>query len=529
MADPNQGRSTNTSSPATKGALQGLWRWLFGEQQTSSNRELPSGIAGTTKLVIQVLWVMLAVGLLIELAYGFSLSSDAGFFFVTWAWIASLSAALAGSFLGLLFGLPSLPISSPSTRIEAPPTPPPASATPGAAAPSDPTSPERDMTPGAVTLRTPNAQVEQELPYNDSTSLEQIADWLTKIIVGLTLTQYSDWSQQFADLSRGLTIRLLGPGANCSLPTPTRPVGLDAFCAQSAIVPGGAIILSFAIIGFLGTYFWMRRYFIIEMVVGKQDAKAVMRARVTAELEEQRLRASEAEASRLRTELQASQQRAAMIASATTQLEEERLRASEAERKRLEIELAAAQAREARANEAIREARSMGNAQVEISGAGAPATLDALAARILDGAEALVSQDSPAMTALAEIRTVLPVAAHPDDPWQGRFGGSTEGGGVQLLATVSPLQSSQFFELVLEVKAVTPERAAELAGTTAVYFLHPTFGERPRSVSFGSDGRAPLQLYAYGAFTVGVLLQDGTKLELNLATIPNAPDLFRSR
>jgi hypothetical protein len=68
-----------------------------------------------------------------------------------------------------------------------------------------------------------------------------------------------------------------------------------------------------------------------------------------------------------------------------------------------------------------------------------------------------------------------------------------------------------------------------VAGTTAVFFLHPTFGKAVRSVAFGIDGRAPLQLFAYGAFTVGVLLQDGTTLELNLATLPGVPDIFRSR
>ncbi len=532
MPDPDSAAPTLNAALVpepipTLGVLPRFWRTLFGEPRQPDASRLPSGIAGTTKLVIQVLWVMLGLGLLIELAYGLSLARGAGFFFVTWAWIASLSAALAGSFFGLLFGLPSLPISSPSTRIQAPPEPP---ATPLATASGEigaagSALSEREMTPGAVSFKSPNVQVEQELPYNDSTSLEQIADWLTKIIVGLALTQYQDWSEQVASLSRGLTIRLLGSGANCTLPTLTRPVDLAAYCDQSAMVPGGAILLSFSIIGFLGTYLWMRRYFIIEMVVGKQDARDVLRAKTTAELEEQRLRASQAEASRLRTELEALQRRET-IASTTRQLEEERLRASEAERKRLEIELANAQAR---ANETIQEAILQGNAQVAITAAAAPAALDAVTARILDGAKAMVPQDSPALAALATISNAHPTGVHPDDPWQGRFGSSTEGSGVQLLATVTQLQGSQFFELALEVKAVLPDRAAELSGTSAIYFLHPTFGERPRSVSFGSDGRAPLQLLAYGAFTVGVLLQDGTKLELNLATIPNAPDLFRSR
>lgn len=529
MANPDKvNLRDDTKASGTTGALGRLWLWIFGDLQTSGARPLPSGIAGTTKLVIQVLWAMLALGLLIELSYGFSLSRTSGFYFVTWAWIASLSAALAGAFFGLLFGLPSLPVNRTLTRIEPLALSNSSSQTAGVAV-TDQTSSEREVASGTVPFRALNTQFEQELPYNDSTSLEQIADWLTKIIVGLALTQYRDLADQFSRLSQGLTIRLLGPAANCSLPLVTRPTDLAIYCSHSAMVPGGAIILSFAIIGFLGTYLWMRRYFIIEMVVGKQDAKDVMRARVNAEVQEQWLRASGAEANRLRTELEASQTRAAIIASAATQLEEERLRASDAERKRLESELAAAHAREVRADEAIREARSMGNAQEEISNAAALASLDGLPLSILDSASGLVPEKSPAAAAIAEIRTAVQIAVNPDDPWQGRFGGSPVGLGVQLLASVNPIEGSQFFELALEVKADLPERAAELAGTSAVYFLHPTFGDRPRSVSFGSDGRAPLQLFAYGAFTVGVLLQDGTRLELNLATISGVPDLFRSR
>lgn len=473
------------SAPPHPGLLQRFWRYLFGETQA---KPTPSGVAGTTRLVIQILWIILAAGLLIELAYGLSLPRGRGWFFVSWAWIASLSAALAGGFFGVLFGLPSLPMRNPTTRVEAPPATAP-SQTPAAPA----AAPDGPAAAGTTSIQTATARVEQELPYNDSTSLEQIADWLTKIIVGLALTQYQDWSAGFASLSRGLTIRLLGPDAGCTLPASARPAGLAAYCDQSAIVPGGVIILAFATAGFLGAYFWMRRYFIIEMIVGQQDAKTVMQAKITAELEEQRLRASEAETARLK------------------------------------IELEDARVREAHAKEAVTAAKTFGNAQRKITAMPFETDPVAVAEGILAAADGVVPQDPRALQALARVRTGRPTTTHPDDPWQGRFGGRAEVDGVQLLAGVLPLPGSQFFELDLEVRASTPDRAAALTGATVVYFLHPTFGERPRSVSFGADGRAPLQLYAYGAFTVGALLEDGTTLELNLATIPDAPDLFRSR
>ncbi|HEX5258716.1 MAG TPA: pYEATS domain-containing protein, partial [Sphingomicrobium sp.] len=62
----------------------------------------------------------------------------------------------------------------------------------------------------------------------------------------------------------------------------------------------------------------------------------------------------------------------------------------------------------------------------------------------------------------------------------------------------------------------------------ALFYLHPSFGKAVRSVAFGADGRANLVLYAYGAFTIGAVLEDGTRLELNLATLPGAPDQFRN-
>jgi hypothetical protein len=98
---------------------------------------------------------------------------------------------------------------------------------------------------------------------------------------------------------------------------------------------------------------------------------------------------------------------------------------------------------------------------------------------------------------------------------------------VRIEATVSPLvQDPQFFKVELRTVAETAARAAQLQGTKVLYFLHPTFGNQPRVSYFGADGTAPLELFAYGAFTVGALLDDGSRLELNLAAVPGAPARF---
>lgn len=171
---PHQHNQAQSTEPR-EGILQRFWRYLFGE---SARMETPTGAAGTTERVIQILLVLVAVGLVVELVYGLSLETrKSGSDFVVWAWIASLASVVAGAFLGLLFGLPSLPFARPSTRVETPPMHgvgaggAPAGAAAGAAASGAATGMDQTST----------APSEQELPYNESSSLEQIADWLTKI------------------------------------------------------------------------------------------------------------------------------------------------------------------------------------------------------------------------------------------------------------------------------------------------------------------------------------------------------------
>lgn len=65
-----------------------------------------------------------------------------------------------------------------------------------------------------------------------------------------------------------------------------------------------------------------------------------------------------------------------------------------------------------------------------------------------------------------------------------------------------------------------------LEGTSAIFYLHPTFGRAVRQIKI-RRGIARLDVLAWGAFTVGVLLDDGTKLELDLAELSSAPKEFR--
>ncbi len=139
--------------------------------------------------------------------------------------LTALASTFAGGVLGLLFGLPTARKSDPRGAI------------PGAAIPIG----------GG---------------YEESTSLEQIADWLTKIIVGLTLTQFASWSAAFDRLSLTVTHDLLCPVAS-------GPCGY---------VPGASLVSAYVLGGFIIAYMWTRRFFIIEMVARDNSVRRMIQA-----------------------------------------------------------------------------------------------------------------------------------------------------------------------------------------------------------------------------------------------------------
>jgi len=113
-----------------------------------------------------------------------------------------------------------------------------------------------------------------------------------------------------------------------------------------------------------------------------------------------------------------------------------------------------------------------------------------------------------------------------DDPNKGHWGGRSEHDGVRLSAEVSAVPNSKdWFRIALEV-AATGE--APLEGEV-VFYVHPTFEPSTLTVPV-RDGRARVELQAWGAFTVGASAHQGkTFLELDLAADPSSPEVFRLR
>jgi MinD-like ATPase involved in chromosome partitioning or flagellar assembly len=113
----------------------------------------------------------------------------------------------------------------------------------------------------------------------------------------------------------------------------------------------------------------------------------------------------------------------------------------------------------------------------------------------------------------------------PSDPQRGRFGGVARRNGREVTAEVKEV-TPDWFEISLAVRAIAG--GTPLSGPIE-FHLHPTYNPQVQKVT-PQRGVARLTLYGYGAFTVGVVADDGkTTLELNLAGDERFPAVFRSR
>lgn len=113
------------------------------------------------------------------------------------------------------------------------------------------------------------------------------------------------------------------------------------------------------------------------------------------------------------------------------------------------------------------------------------------------------------------------------DPNKGQFGGAARSNGRVLSATLTATQDINWTKVELKVEC---ESEADKHVTDFVEFhLHPTFPIPIEKVHM-KDGVAIYTFKAWGAFTVGVVTDDGkTRLELDLADLEGGSDLFKSR
>jgi CheY-like chemotaxis protein len=179
----------------------------------SRRPQAPAGEFSAFKNARRLLVIGLIVALAMPVLFGLQAASAAAFLSVAAVGLAVVAAALVtGGIVGFIFGIPRL-------LQDARPAPAPQSDTAGAAVTAE--------------LATDHAA-----PYAGNTSLEQISDWLTKILVGVGLTQLANVPSGLNDMGT-----FLAPG-------------LGGFTGANIFAIG--IVVFAVLIGFFLSYLWTR-------------------------------------------------------------------------------------------------------------------------------------------------------------------------------------------------------------------------------------------------------------------------------
>lgn len=167
-----------------------------------------NGLESTDRIVLIGLGLCAALGLVVVLAFVFVLLSPSKTFVaILWA----LGCTAVGHLVGFIFGIPRIVIEPSSTSMS------------------------------AVTAKTETSVLPREIktPYQVNTNLQDISDWLTKIIVGLGLVELRQVDDH---MLRAATF-----------------VG-QSLGSQEAPGVAGAIIVYFSTLGFLGGYLTTRLF-----------------------------------------------------------------------------------------------------------------------------------------------------------------------------------------------------------------------------------------------------------------------------
>lgn len=114
-----------------------------------------------------------------------------------------------------------------------------------------------------------------------------------------------------------------------------------------------------------------------------------------------------------------------------------------------------------------------------------------------------------------------------DDFQKGKWGGQAKLDDRILTATITESKwGKEYFDIELKVQSTNSDKP--LLGKVK-FHLHPTFRNMTPEVN-AVNGQAKLNIIGWGAFTVGAQMDDdAVKLELDLASVKSAPQLFRSR
>lgn len=151
------------------------------------------------------------------------------------------ASVVAGGAAGFLFGIPKSGMAGRAEGATGPTSPSPAAAVSGAGAAGapTPTTAGSGAASDAATRARPN------------TNLEEVSDWLTKIIVGLTLVNFTEVRQEVSAICQ-----------NAAAAMRPHPTAADVSAAT-------ALVVGFAMLGFLAVYLYMRLF--VQGAISRSD------------------------------------------------------------------------------------------------------------------------------------------------------------------------------------------------------------------------------------------------------------------
>ena len=125
---------------------------------------------------------------------------------------------------------------------------------------------------------------------------------------------------------------------------------------------------------------------------------------------------------------------------------------------------------------------------------------------------------------------VLPPVTHPEDPQKGRFGGKPESNERKLSAVVTASAIPDYYNVILTVESTNLQKPLN---TDVIFYIHDSFSPSIftyKQEEFKEGKVIEDEILSYGAFTVGVITDNGkTLLELDLAENESFPKEFRER
>lgn len=121
----------------------------------------------------------------------------------------------------------------------------------------------------------------------------------------------------------------------------------------------------------------------------------------------------------------------------------------------------------------------------------------------------------------------LLINASINDPNKNIYGSLSIKGNRKIEANVKNVTSRYY---LITLRVVSTDSNYPLPNDSLVLFaLHNSYGSKPYEIVKVENNEAICKIYAYGSYTVGVLLDNGaTELELDLANLPEADDYFKN-